>query len=1247
MTEFKISTLNIRGGRNQEKRLAIFEYLKSNQSDIYLLQECHALENETSIWKENWGVGNVYINPGTTRSAGQAILLRQNLDIVEHRIIVPGRIQALKLTIQNTIITILNVYGPNVESERDVFLNSLQTFLIDFEYGDQLYLGGDFNIALNCNLDRSPPQNRRCKSAETLTNMMSAFNLIDIWRYKYPKLKRYTWSQPNPYVKSRLDFFLIQKACLDLVTNIKIIEAIKTDHKLVMATIKFKNQERGRGFWKMNSSILNDPFYKIDIVQLIETIWDESEHILDLGVRFDWLKYKIMEYTREFCIQRAKINRKRNIEVQNELQRLDERICELQATGIELARYEELKSQLELYNEEKARGAWLRSRIEFIEKNEKSNTYFYNKSKITYEKKTVTHIEGNTGDNITNPSDILNELKSYYEKLYTSSEIPLSDIELNLNELNSLGSLNEDQKKLCEGDVTLDECYEALKNFKDNKSPGCDGLTGEFYKKYWEYIGPKLVDTLNYCRTQGKLTVSQRRGIITLLQKKGKDPSKLSSWRPVSLLCTDYKILTKTLYIRMAKHLNSVISHDQSGFIKGRHIGEGIRFIEDLIEYYDEKGLTGIILQLDFEKAFDSVERNFMIATLKKMNFGENFISWIKCCYNDIYSCVMNNGFSSTWFRLFRGMRQGCALSCLLFLVCVEVMACMIRENKDIKGLIIANNEHKLKQFADDCICTVQTPESVVILTGSIRRFSNISGLKLNITKSLLVYLGPWRHKKEKILDIEICYGSFNMLGIYIGRDSKTKDYRNFDLKIRKMENKFKLWEHRDLSICGRILLSKSQGISNLIYSMSMVETKSAFIQETQKRLNAFIWNSKPPKVSHNVLISDYEDMGLKSIDVESQCKALKMPWVGRILNSMGWADVINTYLEKVGGLRLLLQCDYDVKYLPFIPKFYMEMLKIFSDITGSRYRNQIIWNNRNLLIENKSFFFKDWHSKGILFIHDVYKDDGNCLSFVEFTEKFQIRTNFLKYFGVLSTIRNYIEKSPNLQNLNFSRRPVIDFGNDMYQFKNDIFFDVQNAKSKCFYRQIVESNIKPAVSMAKWYVNYGVSQEILKQSLLKTRNATRETKLLSFQFKVIHDIVNCKKNLFKWKIESNNICEFCDEAEIDNLVHALVECPMTNRILQELLNHIDPTDSFSSRLTVEDIIFGVDDPAINNLLMIFKYYISSVRGLKKQHSYNVLRKNIYLRILADMRQSNVRSFMLKWERFDFLVAECNSLLIT
>ena len=207
----------------------------------------------------------------------------------------------------------------------------------------------------------------------------------------------------------------------------------------------------------------------------------------------------------------------------------------------------------------------------------------------------------------------LNEKHSYYQNLYTSTCTNPNDTRFDeFFESPTLPKLTSQFADTCEGFLTKEECYASLKEFSRSKSPGTDGLTAEFYLKFWELLGQELVDSLNYAFEIGELSISQKRGIITLIPKKDKNKVFLNNWRPISLLNTHYKIATKAIAARIAKVLLCLIHGDQTGYIKGRFIGQNLRLIADIIECTDTLDIEGIILFLDFKKAFDSLEWNFI-----------------------------------------------------------------------------------------------------------------------------------------------------------------------------------------------------------------------------------------------------------------------------------------------------------------------------------------------------------------------------------------------------------------------------------------------------------------------------------------------------------------------------------------------------------------------------------------------------------------------------------------------------------
>ena len=282
---------------------------------------------------------------------------------------------------------------------------------------------------------------------------------------------------------------------------------------------------------------------------------------------------------------------------------------------------------------------------------------------------------------------------------------------------------------------------------KNNKSPGSDGLTTEFYKIFWSTLKTFYISSINFSYNNGSLTALQKQGIITLLPKKDKDLISLTNWRPISLLNIDYKIATKAIANRMKKVLNSLIHSSQTGFLKGRYIGENIRTIFEVIENFNDDNLPGIIFFADFEKAFDSIDHNFIFKCLNYFNFGKSFIDWVKLFYIDAQSCVINNGYTSDFFKIERGVRQGCPLSPYLFILVIEILYNAVRKNEHITGISLNGHDVKNTAFADDATFILDgSKTSFVKLLDIINKFTGMSGLKLNSKKSVMFRIGSLKY---------------------------------------------------------------------------------------------------------------------------------------------------------------------------------------------------------------------------------------------------------------------------------------------------------------------------------------------------------------------------------------------------------------------------------------------------------------------------------------------------------------------
>ena len=215
--------------------------------------------------------------------------------------------------------------------------------------------------------------------------------------------------------------------------------------------------------------------------------------------------------------------------------------------------------------------------------------------------------------------------------------------------------------------------------------------------------------------------------VTILIPKKGKDPKKVENLRPISLLNVLYKIVTKTIANRLAKVIPDLIHRDQTGFIKGRFIGENIRLILDIITETEHYDIPGLLLFCDWRMAYDSVNWDYLKLVMDAYGFEGPLKRWINILYDangPVKARLQINGNISSPYVIERGLRQGCPLSCLLFLLCIEPLASQIRADERVTGLTFNGEMIKISSYADDTTLILDgSPESLSAAYENILRF--------------------------------------------------------------------------------------------------------------------------------------------------------------------------------------------------------------------------------------------------------------------------------------------------------------------------------------------------------------------------------------------------------------------------------------------------------------------------------------------------------------------------------------------
>lgn len=1236
------------------KRKKIFHYLRNLETDIILLQETHSDKTDEAFWKSQWGEFGWFAS-FSSNSRGVAILIRNSISVKVFSVFCDpnGRFLILNGKLNDVPVTLVNIYAPN-KDDPDFLLEVFAE--IDKFDNSSLIIGGDFNSVIGP-LDYKGTRQTHCnsKTSEMLSIIIDEYDLVDVWRHYHPTLRQYTRHQKTPQVLSRLDYIFVSGNFLNNCVKSKILPGIQSDHSVVVIQFKDNQPLRGKGYWKLNCSYLHHDSDYINMVKdeikKFKQIHQNSE--CNPNILWDCLKCVITGISTEYCSRKKKERMKEKVQLLNDIEKI--RSCLNNNTSTidsELVKLDELENKLNKIYDFETKGLMIRSRMRWLEEGEKCSKYFCNLENRAWQKKTINRVQNSQGNIVSDPNIILQEIQSFYSKLYSECDRDVQNENSNDTIFSNLDipQLSEGEKHYLENPLSRNEIFDVIKSMKMNKSPGFDGFPIEFYMVFWPDICDMLMDSYNNSLQNGVLSMSQRNGVITLLPKKDRNPLFVKNYRPITLLTTDYKILAKCLAIRMKRFIHDLIHPDQSGFLKGRNIGNNVRLIFDIIEHTQMYDIPGAIILLDIEKAFDSVSHKFLFQTLKQFNFGSKFIGWLMTLYSERQTYVMNNGYLTKRISMQRGIFQGCPISPYLFLLVIEILALSIRQNEQVKGIKVKNNEVKISLFADDSVCFIDgTMNSFNSLMEILNNFGRCSGCKLNLTKTEAIWIGSKRLCQEFPLQNQgITWKSctFKSLGVNFSLNLGLIFDLNYKEKLKRMTQTINCWRMRNLSLIGKICVIKSLVLPQLLYLFSVLSVKipQKFFRELNSLFFKFIWSGGNDRVKRKFMCNDYAQCGLKMIDPYSFALSQKMAWVKCLLDDdfeSVWKSIEILALEK-------FHRDASILWKSYAPEtilsslgnsqiadslrtwyIYREQATVehfnckFSEIGGC----QPLWFNR--LIHSKSkkyFYYETWYEKDVSFVSHLVDPPlpGHKL-FEDLILDFDIPQGDRRKF-------NFLMKHVPVEWLDDT--PI----NNLHV--HDVLVDklITSRKVPCYAYKILNREQRPEKRYEYWKDNISIP---LTSDWEKVHNAnfmcTIDTRLRSFYFKIFHNTIALNVFLHRIKRKDSPNCSFCEEEE-ESIIHLFCDCDKVFPIWGHLFNVIKKNITSFNPTNFEKL-FGVSsDKFVTYLMLITKYYIYLCRFKNTLPTINLFKKFVEkqkeIEYYVAKKRNKLPSHFKKW-RFD------------
>ena len=546
-------------------------------------------------------------------------------------------------------------------------------------------------------------------------------------------------------------------------------------------------------------------------------------------------------------------------------------------------------------------------------------------------------------------------------------------------------------------------------------------------------------------------------------------------------------------------------------------------------------------------------------------------------------------------------------------------MSINVRTNDKIKGIKIQNEIYKICQLADDTTLFLKDIQSVTESIAILTKFEKCSGLRLNISKSEIIPIGQNKSQSTRlpkdVKKLKINTGAFKTLGVWFANNDQEAVKLNFDNRIQSMGNILNMWESRNLSWKGKVVILKSLVIPQVTHLMSLCYCPDYILEKIDKLLFDFLWSKKTAKVKRGTITANFDSGGLRMPDIYSIQDNAKIRWIQRLLADTECSKwkILTWYMLDIE--KYLINRKISPSYCrKCYSKFHMQMLESWQTLKNRppenppEILNEYIFNNVYICSNRVPLDYKNLKvptdiAKNIK-VNDFTTVNREILTYNQISRTFDWNISMFSYNIIVSAI----PQSWKAKIKGCMENVGIDNSNTI-QIKGKSS-NLVKVNSKSVYWELLSSKTKLPTSIELWIDLFPFMEAAPWNIIFKSiHNTLLPPYMQTFQYKIVNRILNCRYNLYKWKLKDTPFCIYCKH--FDTLEHHLFLCAHSKEFWEQFEKWVSKYLTQGFHLTICEVLFGKNiqendkvKKVINVLISYGKWYVNFCRTNKKRLSF-------------------------------------------